>query len=802
MGRKKKKAAIFDEFYSNGLFELGRKDNIVSLKSHLTEEDVKKHKKEMAKQYDTKKREIDNKIAVIAEDIKKCNPLWLLLTATERGMMNLINIVSEIQIAEQKNFQLRAVEYIQSVLACQKVEHVDLKEQDELINKVLAEIDSLYMDVQMFYMIWAAKASLEDNALSDNDIEYIVEAQLMGNVRGKRYQFQQLNNIEKLLLPHSEKMQEVYNVSAHDLIEGLKKLEYSLSSARLDSIKAMYNSFLQFQREAEGKSFEEVDELLEQIANSEENIDLSAKCFGADLYDVKKITGWSDELINSLSWKLGECNDFLYDDEFAGWPIKNLPVQKRPFICIDDICYCFDYYNLFDNIYRIIQKDIKRHDNGYTNTWSDLQQEASESLVEEQLKKLLPGCESYVGNYYPIGQSLKQRDENDILVLFDDTLIIVEVKAGSFVYTPAMTDYNAHKKSFETLVGKADYQCERTLNYIKNNEKIVFYKDSKTKEKKVEFDRNKYRNIYTMCVTVDNFNVFEAKIEKNNFFNVSSGTIAISIDDLDAYVEYFSSPLLFLHFLKHRKAATGVKNLMLNDELDHLGMYIVHNAYEMYASEYENCNSFVATGYREDLDAYFTGLYCKKLQSVKPEQDIPYIIKEIISFTEEKNMVGNVAFSSFILDLDPDSRETFANSVNTLISRQAEIGRMFPVMVNGDVMYGLFIVQDRIQVVEEELRLKYMYANMLKVSKNQSWYIVLSYNTEKQLKNIQYKQLHIDDIEERGYNENELLQLAESIFQNRVKSILDMKSKKKIYPNDKCPCGSGKKYKQCCGKNK
>ncbi|MBQ1171622.1 MAG: SEC-C domain-containing protein [Lachnospiraceae bacterium] len=24
----------------------------------------------------------------------------------------------------------------------------------------------------------------------------------------------------------------------------------------------------------------------------------------------------------------------------------------------------------------------------------------------------------------------------------------------------------------------------------------------------------------------------------------------------------------------------------------------------------------------------------------------------------------------------------------------------------------------------------------------------------------------------------------------------------KIYPNDSCPCGSGKKYKKCCGKNK
>ena len=28
------------------------------------------------------------------------------------------------------------------------------------------------------------------------------------------------------------------------------------------------------------------------------------------------------------------------------------------------------------------------------------------------------------------------------------------------------------------------------------------------------------------------------------------------------------------------------------------------------------------------------------------------------------------------------------------------------------------------------------------------------------------------------------------------------RTEKKIYPNDPCPCGSGKKYKQCCGRKK
>ena len=26
------------------------------------------------------------------------------------------------------------------------------------------------------------------------------------------------------------------------------------------------------------------------------------------------------------------------------------------------------------------------------------------------------------------------------------------------------------------------------------------------------------------------------------------------------------------------------------------------------------------------------------------------------------------------------------------------------------------------------------------------------------------------------------------------------REEKKVYPNDPCPCGSGKKYKQCCGR--
>lgn len=205
---------------------------------------------------------------------------------------------------------------------------------------------------------------------------------------------------------------------------------------------------------------------------------------------------------------------------------------------------------------------MRDHDQGYTNKWSDIQKEASESIVARKFQNLLPGADVYIGNYYPVGTSLKQMDENDIIVVYDNVVIVIEVKAGSFTYTPAITDLSAHKGSFGDLIEKADFQCSRTLKYIVDHDQAIFYEENK----QIKFSLHEAYKMYAFCVTVDNFDVFEAKIEKTKLFDVADGTIAISLDDLDVYEEHFNDPLCFLHYLKQRKDATRLKHLMLNGE--------------------------------------------------------------------------------------------------------------------------------------------------------------------------------------------------------------------------------------------
>ena len=58
----------------------------------------------------------------------------------------------------------------------------------------------------------------------------------------------------------------------------------------------------------------------------------------------------------------------------------------------------------------------------------------------------------------------------------------------------------------------------------------------------------------------------------------------------------------------------------------------------------------------------------------------------------------------------------------------------------------------------------------------------------------------------RGFKPNELSSYNKIriVPEDNKDNIIDFEQRRsnKIYPNDLCPCGSGKKYKKCCGRNK
>ena len=55
----------------------------------------------------------------------------------------------------------------------------------------------------------------------------------------------------------------------------------------------------------------------------------------------------------------------------------------------------------------------------------------------------------------------------------------------------------------------------------------------------------------------------------------------------------------------------------------------------------------------------------------------------------------------------------------------------------------------------------------------------------------------------RGWTPMEMREKLPPLPRGKRPTIVPMSSEagtKKVYPNDPCPCGSGKKYKKCCGR--
>ena len=789
---KKQRLVKADDYYNDGLFELARYGKVVSMRNLSTPEQHAQILAFYKEEYPKVKERIDEKVKKIRDEISICDPLMILKFTKDKAMLSHMNKFSELDYTSEENMVIRSQEYIQSILVSTESHFDDTEskeEQEKRWHSVLADIEDLYKEFVYFYHYWSAYKK-DTGEISDEKMHYIVESQMLYLVRGNRYQVFELEPLKRLLPPHNDVLVEVFGVTAEKIIEGLEKLEYSMSQGLADAWMDMGKKYNEFCESVDlGSDPEAVIEDARDLMNP-----IVEKIFGEALNDISHVTGWDARLIDALSLGIGECKTFFHGSEFSGWPIMELPTKKKPFVKIDGISYGFDYYSLFDNIYRALQKEIFRLKPEYVDLWSKRQSIASEDMVKTLFLNLLPGATAYTGNYYPIRNSLKQMNENDLLITYENYLFIIEVKAGSFPHTPPINDFDAHVNAYKKLAQEADSQCSRTIKYISEHQPAQFY--DADKQKKFEINNiSDYTEVYSFSVTVDNFNDFAAKAEKLSFITLSSKTIVISYDDLLAYEKYFDSPLYFLHFLKQRKIAIDVPQIAMNDELDHLGMYLSHNMYSITASEFLEENMVNWHGFRKDLDDYLCRLYLPELNPTKPLQDIPLKIKEIIELLERGTEKNRIEVAHFLLNMSSEAKDDFCKAIHHALQRQPEIGRMLVMSAFGDIKYCLFVAAPGIKVMSTSERQDYVLSTILCDESMPIMWIDLDYDKDGSLLGVKGMQCSYSDISSGDIDR--LKELSVEYAKSRVESF-QSQNRRKVGRNDPCPCGSGKKYKKCC----
>lgn len=773
---------------------------------------------------DLEKREVELKERILS-NICMLTPLDVMMAAMDymrmvcmsRSMADATdrrrNAIEELH----DNNALLVPEYLQSVLVV--LDQAALNEEASGANKQAAlaelfddceELVEIGRPLKMARAVEAVGDGNWDNSLG----QFQLESKLYEDLRGKRYQVLEEPYLRYLIEGQDDLIQEIYGISGSKVVDGAIALMDSLIKgwqATIDEMRGFMDEF---------ETLDQNDRtVMDQFRHRVVESNCFARLFGPNLFDVEAITGWPAALIGDLSLDAFSGREATHTDFEDLDPVESLPIRKRPFIRIGEKSYCFCYANYLDNFYRALYDAAKRryklqhpqNVSAFSEQWNNAQAKASEDAVADLFIKLLPGSAITQNSYHPLSGTIfnkKCYEESDLVVRYEDVLLSVEVKAGSYCPTDPIDDPEGHVASLKALVEKAASQAQSTVDYVRRCSGGTCRLYDKDGGILYEFSTDDIKLFFKICVTVDDINEFATKIEKIGMVNVPEGTIAISIDDLLVYERYFDNPLIFLHFLLERRRAASNPLVKLNDELDHLGYYIWTNCYSEHISREQEETSkdgrmrteIVADGFRNGLNCWFESLYEGKSYP-KPVQENPAVFNEIITALFEKcdsSYRRRVACS--LLDLDSNTREHISASIKARVSSTTTVPPNsmieIPAASDDDVAVSLFIASPFCNCDWATCREKAI-SGMLTRDDEERIVMLCTWSGANEVHSCEVEMLRKDGITE---SERAAASRYDSSVRKMRNNAATIFAGRKVGRNEPCPCGSGKKFKRCCGR--
>ena len=799
-----KKPAKADDYFQKGPFDIARFGKVVLMRNSMNQEQHKAYLKALAGRLPQVKAEIDAEVTAIIRIVENYSPLPLL----QRGYW--VNatpyLLRDDKDGDNSNFAgaLRMIDYVQSVIAAVKPPTSARPDVDDAAWAELSlHVETLFNKINIDY-VQARTADWEINGggLPREQQEYYVRALLMWcNVTGHRYHHQEVGYLRELLSPHSAVFQRLWGINSDSLVNGLDKILHALSRGlgeAMTSIIKSYEEYTAVAKEGGDDVATRLEEKMESLKNNPATLGISDNLFGLGLFRIDQFLPTS--LLKDLSWGLGESEGFIDGQEHSGWPTRIWPRTLRPFLSVDGSYYCFEVHTLFDNIYRVLQRATLGREPAYRSDWNRAQKYVSEAYPLKLLQKLCPGAKTYQSVFYQNreldGHGNRKWCELDGLVCFEDHLFIVEVKAGAFSAAPPETDFDVYIRSIKQLIFDPAKQGERFLKWLDDEGKIDLFDEQH--QKIGELARGDFAHVTVSAISLDPFTELSAK-SHHLLPLVQGGTTtpfwACSISDLITYTELCDNPLVFLHFIEKRAQATRSIKVVMDDELDHYGMYLLHNNYDLHAERVGGDGRISWTGYRTRFDKYFDDRE-HGLKPAVPRQEMPDLFYAIIQALAESSHPKRRKAACTLLDCDGDMRTNIATSLTQSLRQQSELGRPKPLTIStSGARITFYAWQTGILERSGSDAADHCKACMLLAHEPDRMLLELFFAPDGKIFRAEPSFFTATDVSpaERATLEAD----AERLKVQRFARVLS--SQKKVGPNEKCPCGSGKKFKRCCG---
>jgi len=762
--------------------------------------------------YDEVVREIDQDVGDAAALVATLDPLAMLHRAWWERSAAHLQVESEVEGGPEHAHAARMLDYVQSLVAgTPPVTGPPSELTDENWGKLQQLIQSIFQKLNVRYFSCATAKHRQDSEAVDAAFEeFHFRTQLYWcNVTGEQYQNHQIQALRELLAPQTGAVLHLYGLSSEQLCDELAKIWHALTKGIGDAFGAM-EAFREKSLAAldadikagiakDGDTGELLRASIVRHGLEAEQSRAVGLCFYYDLFDLQKVTNLPTTFLEDFSLAPGQDGEFFADGPFKGWPLRVWPIFRRPFVNLDGRYYCFDLSGLFDHFYRQLEKRVFAADQRLKQAWTDARKAVTETLPFEYLQRLLPGATCFNEIYYWLAEvgAAAARYEADGVLAIDGHLFIVEVKSGSFTYTSPATDVDAHVQSIKNLVSAPAKQGNRFLRYLKTADEVPLLDHAGNETTRLRL--RDYRQVTICAVTLDPFTEIAAQVQRLSSIGVEVGdepVWSLSLDDLRVYTDIFPNPLEFLHFVQMRREAFKSEILQLDDELDHLGLYLQHNDYPKYAADIRGgANaSLQFIGYRHEIDKFFATRLRDPTLPSPLHQKMPAGLTTFLELLRLSGKDGRSAIAAYLLDMSGDWRDRMFDTLAQELGR-ADAKQSRPFSTFGEVRLTIFAWTPRwLRPSASEMR-DHAKAIMVMHDEAERVLLELSYDDAGTLLDAEWQFLRRADI--TVFELPALQERGEALREARLRKAI-VKSGR-IGRNKQCPCGSGKKFKKCCG---
>ena len=570
-----------------------------------------------------------------------------------------------------KEFQF-VLEYVHAVWSAHEGVFAD-GELDEAKAKELLEICEKLSNAAMFYAMASSQLG-KFNEFGDAtpDVEFQAKS-AWTLIRGHRHQVLEREFFEFTLGPHQDALKKAYGVGAAEIAAGMQAIADTIRGGYSGAASTLFEGFDKSQHLiAEGDlSLEDaMAKIKAENKDSEEKIGGALKdmLFGG-ICNVSKHTNLPEPLLQDMGYEPGAEKSFFAEGEFKGTPYRTLPARIRPLVKLKDGYYATDGQFVRDSAYRAIQRGLIARQPDYKEGWNKNQKVMTETAFPKILFQQVRGCSLYEEVYFK-DVTTGEWVETDLVGVIDDTLFVVEAKAGLMAMQSPASNFASHLRTIRELVLKAYRQCNRFLEYLASGADMPIYRLKEGKYEEVDkLNLKAFRQVLPIGLTVEAFTPFSAMCKQIPEVKPILGKhpfISMSVDDLFVLCRFLPTGGELFHYLEVRQAIAGIQQAAIFDEMDHLGAYIVRNRFDQDIREQLKEADMVAwDSFSDRVDRYFEQEGWET--APVPHQEYPERVAAVLARLDRDRPKGWMRIDAEIRNYRAESR----NELNSLLQRMA-----------------------------------------------------------------------------------------------------------------------------------